>query len=223
MDPPRQVSRRGPGTGPVFRTFKKSAMHSFSAGNSFSIRTSSVPPGVVLPPRVIAPASLLPRFKCGPPAPSAVVVAATPPAAPITVIVAPVPRVVDPVNKRARMNSDKSNMINARDVTLYSQKIKPLEDFNMDAVLNPRSRGNRGIRTSGIHKVEDAAVIAAANATLLRNASVKDLIERKTDSCKTDRPKRVRRQQGKPRRLSASTEKVKRLVYPRSAYQHHFN
>ena len=223
MDPPRQVSRRGPGTGPVFRTFKKSAMHSFSASNSFSIRTPSVPLGMGIPPLMIAQAQLLPQSS-NTPAPAAINAAAD--VAPVIVIVPPTTPAFNTVTNRPRIIPDQSSIMKTSDATSVDLKKKSAGLFNVDAELNPRSRGNRGIRTSGIHKVEDAAVIAAAIATLNRTTCLKDLVERKTvdrktEACKIEKPKQGRRQQGKPRRSSVSIEKVISLACQRIDQQHY--
>ena len=107
------------------------------------------------------------------------------------------------------------------DVTSIDLKKKSAGLFNVDADLNPRSRGNRGIRTSGIHKVEDAAVIAAANATLNRNVCLKDMVETKIGACKIDKTKQVRRHHGNPRRSSVSIDKVITFACQRVDQRHH--
>ena len=195
MDPPRQVSRRGPGTGPVFRTFKKSSVPSFASGPNSSIRTISALPGLRVTPNFFAP---LPVLQC--PVEKAPV--------PLAEIVVSPLLVVSPPIKRDRINADQRNIINMRDTTLSDLKRSSSHLSDVDIVLNPRLRGNRGIRTSGIHKADDSDVIAAVAASLNKNSIVEGIKSGK--SMKTVAPKRIKKIIVKPRRVSASTEKVRR-------------
>lgn len=91
---------------------------------------------------------------------------------------------------------------------------------NTEIVLDPRARGNRGIRTSG-HKVEEAALWASpvASMTAVTSKSSKETV-RKSDRCRNDRRKQMKRQL---RQLLAASDKVtnfcRALLYQRPLRQ----
>lgn len=156
MDPPRQVSRRGPGTGPVFRTFKKStssfaATQSSNHPSSFHSSTnSSSSSGRVQIPHPIIPNSIIKV------APNVTNLLSNPPLKSIAL-----PGV--PYMPRKNMTSDKRNAINAEEDIKYIESKGAKSEADFAVVLNARLRGNRGMRTSGDLKSDES----------LRNTSMK--------------------------------------------------
>jgi hypothetical protein len=156
MDPPRQVSRRGPGTGPVFRTFKKSAS-SFSATQSSthppslhsSINSSSSSARVQTPHQIIP----TPKIQV---APNVTKSSSNPPPKAIAL-----PGV--PYMPRKNITFDKRNAINAEEDIKYVENKRAKKEADSDIVLDARLRGNRGVRTSGDLKSDE----------LLKNTSIK--------------------------------------------------
>ena len=182
MDPPRQVSRRGPGTGPVFRTFKKSYVPSFPPGHpsssfsTFNRAISSLPvsDGPVLP-RVIPSLQQVQRDEpllSVDPAAVASIAHSMEKSSMLSSIASDnhlrqtastaastVPsRSTTPIAKRAKTNSDQSNIISLNRIASLEKK----KWNNEDLILDPRTRGNRGIRTSGVHKNDELALIQSA-------------------------------------------------------------
>lgn len=199
MDPPRQVSRRGPGSGPVFRTFKKQPTSASSSGHHSA-----------------APASLQSNRMATLPS----CVAEFPPLSDnINCMPFTLPKQVDDVvslihlpTKRHRTNQEIGSTVNTKDsnrIALRRNSVK--KDREEDILLDPRARGNRGIRTSGTHKIEEAAVWASTVSvkSLHKNASPDCTRDPIADRLKKLGKQKLRRQQDKLRRLSAASDKVK--------------
>lgn len=200
MDPPRQVSRRGPGSGPVFRTFKKQPTSASSSSH-----------------QSVAPASLQSNRVATLP----LCVAEVPPVSdkgncmPFTL-----PKPVDDVapsihqpTKRHRTIPELGSIVNTKDsnrIALRRNSIK--KDRDEELILDPRARGNRGIRTSGTHKIEEADIWASTVvAKSLQKIASPDCTKDKSAAQRLKKLKQnqVRRQQEKLRRLSAASDKVK--------------
>lgn len=200
MDPPRQVSRRGPGSGPVFRTFKKQPTSASSSGHHSAAPASLQSNRMTTLPSCVAEfPPLSENNNCMP-----------------FTMPKPVEDVVSLIHlptKRHRTNQEIGNTVNTKDsnrIALRRNSVK--KDPDEDIILDPRARGNRGIRTSGTHKIEEAAVWASTVSvkSVHKNASpdcTKDIIADRFK--KSSKQKNLRRQQDKLRRLSAASDKVK--------------
>jgi hypothetical protein len=159
MDPPRQVSRRGPGTGPVFRTFKKSTS-SFSATQSSthppslhsSINSSSSSARVQTPHQIIPTPKVqvaLNVTKLSPnPPPKAIALPGV------------------PYMPRKNITFDKRNAINAEEDIKYVENRRAKKEAEFDVVLDTRLRGNRGVRTSGDLSLKNTSMKAATTTVI---------------------------------------------------------
>ena len=199
MDPPRQVSRRGPGSGPVFRTFKKQSTSASSSGHHSAAPASLQSNRIATLPSCVAdvpPSSE--KGNC---------VSFTPP-----ILVEDVSPFIHLPTKRHRTNPEIGSIVNTKEsnrIALRRSSMK--KDREEELILDPRARGNRGIRTSGTHKIEEAAVWASTVGvtSLHKNASPDCTKDSNAERIRKIKRKDLRRQQDKLRRLAAASDKVK--------------
>jgi hypothetical protein len=199
MDPPRQVSRRGPGSGPVFRTFKKLPTPAFSP-HHYSSTKRSLPtqPIVSFPPPIseqnVSKAEVIISLPSRSRSISVKDVAST---FPVDV-------------KLHKLISDIEDNKNEADANRIHTRSKPVKKLDQpQVVVGPRTRC-RSFKLDETVPWASApvAVTIAASASLQRNLSP-DTIRRARDRSRKNKLSQLKKLGENNRRLCEATEKVK--------------
>lgn len=194
VNPPLQMSERGPGKRTELRELKKQSTTVTSADHQSSMPRSSTLQRLTGLSNQEDSCRLRTRDETGPS------IASRRRHSEDTASQVSVAIVTDQMNTRLRDTADKAE---AGRLTIRINK-RSVQD-NPENVQDPRARGNRGIRTSG-HKVEEALSWAspAASISALPSKSSKET-GKKSEKYRNERRKQMKRQL---RQLRAASEKV---------------
>lgn len=197
MDPPRQVSRRGPGSGPVFRTVKKQPNSAFSpqhySSTARSLHTQPIPSfPITIPDRNVPKAETADNLRARP------------------IALKDIASTTLPIEvKLHKLTSDIEDDKNEADTTRIHTRSKPVKKPSHPEIISgPRTRCRS-------HKLDEAApwasvsvsVAIAASATLQRNISP-ETMKKSRDRSRKNKLSHARKLNENNRRQCVAPDKV---------------
>lgn len=198
MDPPRQVSRRGPGSGPVFRTFKKLPTPSYSPHN-FSTTSRSLP----TQPIISFPVPILEQNV------ARSEVASIFPSRSRLMVVKEVASSSAIDVKLHKLTSDIEDNKNEADANRIHTRSKPVKKPDQpQIVLGPRTRCKTFKLEETVAWASAPVATISASASLQRNISP-EIIRRARDRSRKNKLSQLKKLNENNRRLCVASEKVK--------------